>query len=399
MTSSQLTLFDGSVQPDKTTDTLVRTDATQDCLNEDSLFQNSGNDPIMIVFFQQLSLETWHIFTDAAPYVIFGFLAAGLIKAILPEEAVARHLGGRSTSAVIKASLLGIPLPLCSCGVIPAAISLRKQGAGRGASAAFLVSTPESGVDSIAITWALLDPVMTIVRPIAAFITGTLTGILINLLPEEKTELDTEQKSCGCSDTRCNSDGLKKAPLTSRMMAGIRYAFGDLLKDIGSWLLLGVLIAGLVATLVPDGFFALLFEYQAASLVVMLLVSIPLYMCASASTPIAAALVLKGLSPGAALVFLLAGPATNAATLTIVARFWGRQATAVYLAVIASCSLVLGWLVNEFYAWAGLDISQWVTPAQGHAASGWNTLAAVALLLLILRAFWLSRQSADCCGE
>ena len=135
----------------------------------------------MIEFFQQLLIETWRIFTEAAPYVIFGFLAAGVIKAIVPEDAVARHLGGRSTMAVIKASLFGIPLPLCSCGVIPAAIGLRKQGAGRGPSAAFLVSTPESGVDSIAITWALLDPVMTVIRPIAAFITGTLTGILINI--------------------------------------------------------------------------------------------------------------------------------------------------------------------------------------------------------------------------
>lgn len=353
----------------------------------------------MLIFFQQLAIQTWQIFTDAAPYVIFGFLAAGLIKAILPEEAVAKHLGGRSTSAVLKASLLGIPLPLCSCGVIPAAISLRKQGAGRGASAAFLVSTPESGVDSIAITWALLDPVMTIVRPIAAFITGTLTGILINLLPEEETELDAEPKSCGCSEPCKTSEFAAKEPLLKRMIAGVRYAFGELLKDIGSWLLLGVLIAGVVATLVPDGFFALLFEHQAASLVVMLLVSIPLYMCASASTPIAAALVLKGLSPGAALVFLLAGPATNAATLTIVARFWGRKATAVYLAVIACCSLVLGWLLNEFYAWAGIDISQWVTSTEEHGTSAWNSLAAVVLLGLILRAYWLGRQSSGCCGE
>jgi uncharacterized membrane protein YraQ (UPF0718 family) len=350
-------------------------------------------------FFQQLIVETWHIFTDAAPYVIFGFLAAGLIKALIPEDAVAKHLGGRSTAAVVKASLFGIPLPLCSCGVIPAAISLRKQGAGRGASAAFLVSTPESGVDSIAITWALLDPVMTIVRPIAAFITGTLTGILINLLPEEKTELDAEPQDCGCSDASCGAELATTAPLSERMAAGVRYAFGELLKDIGGWLLLGVLVAGMVATLIPAGFFEMLFEYQAASLVVMLLVSIPLYMCASASTPIAAALVLKGLSPGAALVFLLAGPATNAATLTVVARFWGRRATVVYLAVISCCSLVLGWLVNEFYAWAGLDISQWVTSAEGHAASGWHTLAAVVLLGLILRAFWTSRQSASCCGE
>ena len=271
--------------------------------------------------------------------------------------------------------------------------------AGRGASAAFLVSTPESGVDSIAITWALLDPVMTIVRPIAAFITGTLTGILINLLPEEKTALDAIPDVHGCPDACCDPGVPTKASLGERMAAGVRYAFGELLKDIGGWLLLGVLIAGLVTTLIPDGFFEMLFAYQAASLLVMLLVSIPLYMCASASTPIAAALVLKGLSPGAALVFLLAGPATNAATLTVVARFWGRQATLVYLAVIAFCSLVLGWLVNEFYAWAGLDISRWVTSAEGHAVSGWHTVAAVTLLALILRAFWASRRSAGCCGD
>lgn len=353
----------------------------------------------MIDFFLLLTAEIWHIFTDAAPYVIFGFLAAGLIKAVIPEEAVARHLGGRSTAAVVKASLFGIPLPLCSCGVIPAAISLRKQGAGRGPSAAFLVSTPESGVDSIAITWALLDPVMTVIRPIAAFITGTLTGVLINNLPEEKTELDVASNECGCSDS-CNDPGPQaKASLGQRMLAGVRYAFGELLKDIGGWLLLGVLIAGLVATVVPDGFFALLFQYESVSLLVMLLVSIPLYMCASASTPVAAALVLKGLSPGAALVFLLAGPATNAATLTVVARFWGRRATMVYLATIAFCSLVLGWLVNIFYAWAGLDISQWVTSAEDHAVSLWHTLAAILLLVLILRAFWHSRQAASCCGE
>ena len=180
-----------------------------------------------------------------------GFLAAGLIKAILPDDAVARHLGGGSLTAVVKASLLGIPLPLCSCGVIPAAIGLRRQGAGRGPSAAFLVSTPESGVDSIAITWALLDPVMTVVRPIAAFITGTLAGILIGLLPEEKTELDRQADACDCADTCCGSAEAQKAPLLPRVIDGTRYAFGELLKDIGGWLLLGVLIAGLPQILGP----------------------------------------------------------------------------------------------------------------------------------------------------
>ena len=144
--------------------------------------------------------ETWYILVESAPFVLFGFLAAGLLKGLIPQEMVARHLGQRSTGAVIKASLLGIPLPLCSCGVIPAAVGLRQQGASRGASAAFLVSTPESGVDSIAITWALLDPVMTIVRPVAAFVTATLTGILINLMPDEvpaQAGEQVEQAGCG----------------------------------------------------------------------------------------------------------------------------------------------------------------------------------------------------------
>ncbi len=283
--------------------------------------------------------------------------------------------------------------------MIPAAVGLRRQGAGRGPSAAFLVSTPESGIDSIAITWALLDPVMTVVRPIAAFVTGTLTGLLIGALPEEKTEVDVDSGACACADNRCESTGAEKQPLLPRVIDGSRYAFGELLRDIGGWLLLGVLIAGLVTTMVPDVFFAILFEYQAASLVLMLLVGIPLYMCASASTPIAAALVLKGLSPGAALVFLLAGPATNAATLTVVARFWGRKAALVYLAVIACCSLLLGWLVNELYAWADLDIGRWVTVAEAHTVSVWGHLTALLLLALIGRAFWVSRKAAGCCSD
>lgn len=152
-----------------------------------------------MAIFLSIVRESWFILTDSAPYVLFGFLAAGLIKAWLPQEMIARHLGGRTTLAVIKASLFGIPLPLCSCGVIPAAIGLRQQGAGRGPSAAFLVSTPESGIDSIAITWALLDPVMTVVRPLAAFVTATLTGICVNLLPEPAAEPPVPKPaSTGC---------------------------------------------------------------------------------------------------------------------------------------------------------------------------------------------------------
>ena len=314
----------------------------------------------------------------------FGFLGAGLLKAFLPEEAVARHLGKSSTGAVLKASLFGIPLPLCSCGVIPAAVGLRKQGASKGASAAFLVSTPESGVDSIAVTWALLDPVMTVARPLAAFVTATVTGLLINRLPEETAPVAPEVApagGCGCAGGSCAGSATPaQPPLGRRLRNGLAYAFGELLGDIGRWLLLGILVAGVLAWWLPDDFFARQLGGEFSSLLIMLVVGIPLYICASASTPVAAAMVLKGLSPGAALVFLLAGPATNAATITVVTRFWGRRATVAYLAAIAGCSLLFGWLLNRFYAWSSLDITRWVMDFRHEEAS----LPAVAAALLLL---------------
>jgi uncharacterized protein len=331
---------------------------------------------------------SWEFFVESAPYVLFGFFAAGLLKALIPEEIVARHLGANSTRAVLKASLFGIPLPLCSCGVIPAAIGLRKQGASKGASAAFLVSTPESGIDSIAISYALLDPIMTVIRPIAAFLTATVTGLLINRLPDQLPPEDkenSEKSGCGClAKTAGDSPATKSLPpLSKRMREGVRYAFMDLLKDIGGWLLLGIGIAGLISFVVPDDFFSRYLSSEFGSLLLMLVVGIPLYICASASTPIAAAMVLKGVSPGAALVFLLAGPATNAATVTVVGKFWGKKATAVYLGAIAGCSLFLGWLTNRIYAWTGWEIMDWVQPPTAVEEHNLSIAAAVVLLILI----------------
>lgn len=332
--------------------------------------------------------ECWDILLESAPFVLFGFFAAGLLKALLPGDLVARHLGKNSAASVLKASLFGIPLPLCSCGVIPAAVELRKQGASKGSSAAFLVSVPETGVDSIAITYALLDPLMTALRPIAAFITATVTGLLVNCLPEEPKAPAPVVSSC--SDACCGSaqPAAVRPPLRQRLREGLGYAFGELLADIGAWLMLGILLAGVIGFAVPEDYFARSFAHEWTSLLVMLLVGIPLYICASASTPVAAALVLKGLSPGAALVFLLAGPATNAATITVIYRFWGRATTIVYLSAIAACSLLFGWLTNRLYAWAGLDILSWVKPGADHAVGAWEVAAALLLLALLLRAWW-----------
>lgn len=359
-----------------------------------------SGDVIVMVYIYGILLECWQILLEAAPFVLFGFAAAGLLKAFLLDNFIARHIGENSISSVLKASLLGIPLPLCSCGVIPAAVELRKQGASRGGSAAFLVSTPESGVDSIAITYALLDPVMTVIRPLAAFITATATGIAVNFLPEETPNgTVTAETACGCPDESAGGNGRK--PLPARIRNGLVYAFGELLKDIGGWLLLGIFIAGLISYFVPDAFFAGFFSGEITSLFVMLLVGIPLYICASASTPVAAALILKGVSPGAALVFLLAGPATNAATIIIVSRFWGRKATLVYLLSISLCSLLIGWLTNRLYDFAGWDISRSLKVIEEQDASFFSTVTGVVLLFLILRYYlpWFGKKKDGCCDS
>jgi hypothetical protein len=345
--------------------------------------------------------ECWQLLLEASPYVLLGFFATGLLKALVPAETIVRHLGKSSTGAVLKASIFGVPLPLCSCAVIPAAIGLRKQGASKGASAAFLVSVPETGVDSVAITWALLDPVMTFVRPFSAFVTATVTGLLINLLPEETTlPGSAEKKSCTSSCCAEEKSLPLKPPLLKRLRAGQSFAFGDLLGDIGGWLLFGIFLAGLISYLVPDDFILNYLGSEFLSLLIMLAVGIPIYICASASTPIAAVLILKGLSPGAALVFLLAGPATNAATLTLVYRYFGRAATAIYLASIAVCSLLFGFLLNRLYALAGIDIIAWVKPLEVTNSSPFAVVSAVLLLILIGKNFLPGAKSPDCgCGD
>ncbi len=346
--------------------------------------------------------ECWDILKEAAPYVLFGFFAAGILKALIPEDLVAKHLGQNGTRSVLKASLFGIPLPLCSCGVIPVAIGLRKQGASKGATASFLVSVPETGVDSIAITWALLDPLMTIVRPIAAFITAVVTGIFINMIPDTKEiKANPPQEGCECSSLS-NSEGKdlpQKESLGRRIEKGLVYAFSGLLKDIGGWLMLGIGIAGIISFFVPVGFVEQYLGGEYSSLLIMLVIGIPLYICASASTPIAAALVLKGLSPGAALVFLLAGPATNAATMTVVAKHLGKAATVVYTTSIAICSLAMGWVVNRIYSWAGIDVMSWVAHADHTTESLVYPVSAIFLLVLLLKSYLPEKTSDESgCG-
>lgn len=340
----------------------------------------------MIDAIAQILYAAWQVLCTSAPYVIFGLLMAGLLKAVIPDSFVNKHLGGKSAKAVIKAALLGVPLPLCSCGVVPVAASLKEQGAGPGPTTAFLISTPETGVDSIAITYALLDPVMTIIRPLAALITAISAGLLVNLLPVKPTAAPCAPADC-CCETACKPPTTTAGtPLRRAIPDGIRYAFGQLLSDIGPYLLAGIAIAGLITWLIPDGFVEQHLGSGITSMLIMLAAGIPLYVCASASTPIVAALALKGLSPGAALVFLMVGPATNAATITVIARLLGKPVAVVYVTVIAICALVMGMAINALYGWLAIDISSWTGGVQHNSGGVFSTLAAVTLLALIFRA-------------
>jgi hypothetical protein len=326
------------------------------------------------------------VVAEAAPWLLFGFAAAGLLRALIPEEKVYALLGRDSLRSVTLASLFGVPLPLCSCSVIPAATGLRRSGAGRAATTSFLISTPETGVDSISLTYALMDPIMTVARPVAAFVTALLTGAAVALLPAEDTtgELPAAAASSCCSAADCDAPAATaERTRTAAVRDGLRYAFGPLVDDLAVWLIVGFLLAAGVAATVPDDFFAALPTGWVSSLL-MMLIATPVYICASAATPIAAALVMKGLDPGAALVFLLVGPATNVTTILVVARFLGRRVLAVYLLGVTSCALAFGAGVNALYGALRIDPVAVVREAEHGGIGGLQALAAIVLTALLL---------------
>ncbi len=271
--------------------------------------------------------------------------------------------------------------------MLPAAASLKRQGAGRGAVASFLVSTPETGVDSLAVTYALLDPIMTIARPLAALVTAVATGLGMNLLPREKSRDLPQAPDLSCPVDNC-CDGVDCPPEVhqhhhsrlQKLRAGLVYALGELWDGLAGWFLLGVILAALIAALVPAEVMTRYLGGGVGSMLIMLGVGVPLYICASASTPIAAALILKGVSPGAALVFLLAGPATNVTSLTVLVGVLGKRGAALYLAGIALGAVLCGLMVDQVYAMLGVSASA-VVGAAGEVVPAWLRVAGAVLLL------------------
>lgn len=288
----------------------------------------------------KIFLELWSTLQAMAPYLLFGFVVAGVLSVFVSPALVQRHLGSSRFGSVMRAALFGVPLPLCSCSVIPVTLTLRRHGASRGAASAFLLSTPQTGVDSILVTYGLLGPLIAIYRPLAAFCTGMVGGSITNYatraIPDTPPEAD---KSC----PQCAAKDQSAAP---RWKRAIHHAFITLPSDSGMPMLLGLLIAGLIATIVPDDLFAGTLGNGPWGMLLMMVMGIPVYVCATASVPIAAALIAKGLSPGAALVFLMTGPATNAAGIMAVWHAMGRRTAIIYLLTTAICALVAGYLFN-----------------------------------------------------
>lgn len=291
--------------------------------------------------------------------MLLGFLMAGILYVFIKPATIFNYLGRGRIRPVLLAALFGLPLPLCSCGVIPAAAGLRRQGANKGATLSFLISTPESGVDSIAVTYALMDPVMTIFRPIAALFTAVIAGVAENLFGKDSIPPPLKTQPIGCSCGQGSSGGqISASPfapaegngLWKKALRGLKHAYIELMGDIGHWFVLGVIMAGIITYAVPNHFFESFSENKLVAMLVMLIVGIPMYVCATASTPIAAALIMKGLDPGAALIFLLAGPATNAATLSMVSGFLGKRTLFIYLSAIGLCSLLMGFSVDLVYS-------------------------------------------------
>jgi len=318
--------------------------------------------------------ELVYLLNEMAPWLILGLIFAGLLKVFFPQDKVQKYMGKPNTRSAVNASLLGIPMPLCSCGVIPTGISFFRNGASKGATNSFLISTPQTGVDSIFATYSMLGWPFAVLRPIVAFVTGIAGGILTNLLVKEKPApkvaakpafagfaIDTnalktpngsllqapkpqQNNAASCNDAGCGCHTDK--PKGNAFVQAAHYAFVELLQDIAKWLIIGFLIAALISVLLPDDFFSSFHGLGFLEILVILAASVPIYICATGSIPIAAVLLMKGVSPGAALVFLMAGPATNVATISVIGNTMGRKSLLVYLGTIIGGAILFGSLVN-----------------------------------------------------
>ena len=321
-----------------------------------------------------------NVVCEMAPYLLLGFLIAGVLHVYVPQRFYANYLSRKNRLSVLWAALLGIPLPLCSCGVIPTAIGLRNEKASKGAVASFLIATPQTGIDSILATYSLMGLGFAIIRPVAALITGVCGGLLVNRLVREDEYCPVEEAA-------------QPSPLTPhlKIWCVVKYAYYDMIRDIGLRLLVGLVVAALIQVAVPAGFFLSFAGEPLLQMLVILAIAVPMYICSTGSIPVAAALMMKGLSPGAALVMLMAGPAVNLASILVVHKAMGRRVTSIYLMTIVVFAILLGLLLNA----TGLITPSQLSPLTAHLShasalpSPFKLVCATVLILLIIFALMM----------
>ena len=371
--------------------------------------------------------EIWVLVCEMAPYLLLGFLLAGLMHEFVPKSLSQRYLSGRSMKSVLWAALFGVPLPLCSCGVIPTAMGLRREGAGKGATIAFLIATPQTGVDSIVATYSLMGLPFALIRPLVAMVTAVMGGWLVNATDNEILAVRSPQKheeehhgcccgehheeehshDCCCGkhheeehhDCCCGKHheekhshgcccGEHKRNIWHRLGDAMTYAFVEMMGDIGKWLLVGLAVAGIITALVPDTWFAVFQGNSLLSILFVLLLSIPMYLCATGSIPIAVALMLKGLTPGAALVLLMAGPASNAASIVVIRKELGWRTLLVYLGSIVLGAVVFGLAIDLLLPEAWFTQALHLTDHGCEEGPGlFSIVSTLVLALLLLNAF------------
>lgn len=327
----------------------------------------------------------WNLVIESAPWLLLGYFLAGVIKQLLPTSLVESQLSSPGIGSIVKAALIGAPLPLCSCGVIPTALAVRKAGASKGATSAFLVATPETGVDSISFSYAVLGPVFAIARPISALVSAVVAGVMVSALDEDKSPVEPQQaasSSC-CSSKQAQAE--VELNLGEKLIASIKYGYGRMISDTAKWLLIGLVGAAVVTTFVPQSFF-LQWGDGLLAMIVMVIVGLPMYICATASTPVAASLLFAGISPGAALVFMLTGPATNIATMGVIKDQLGARALVAYLVSVIGTAIICGLLLNAAYQQFGWSL-QLNMMEHGEAFPLWRQIAAVVLAALVVRVY------------
>lgn len=335
--------------------------------------------------------EILELINRMSPYILLGFFLAGVMHAFVPNGLYQKYLGTKSFRSVLNAAILGVPIPLCSCGVIPTAMSLRKEGASKGAAVSFLIATPQTGIDSIIATYSLMGLPFALLRPIAALFTALFGGQMVNLTDNDKNET-APSKTKACSSV--------KSSFKDKVIETFRYAYVEMIQDIGRWLIVGLVVAGLITVFVPESFFALFAGNSLLSMLLVLVFVIPMYLCATGSIPIAVALMMKGLSPGTALVLLMAGPAVNAASMLVVGKVLGKKTLIIYILSITLGAILFGLGIDYLLPpeWFSAPIAR-MAECSECGPSVFNIICTITLILLLVNAMILRYRRKKNCTE